>query len=55
VADDEIHQAHELRDKENESEDGEAEDAVGHYFAGNISIEKAHGSAGHILASGAAV
>src|ERR1700683_3803393 len=50
---DEVHQAHELRDEEYKSKDSEAKDAVGHNFARNVSIEKAHNSAGHILAPGA--
>ena len=54
VPDDKVHQAHELRNEEYESEDGEAQDGVGNYFASNISIEKAHRSAEHILASGEA-
>jgi hypothetical protein len=53
VADDEVHQAHELRDEEDERENGEAQKGVGDDLAANVSIEQAHSSAPHILAPGA--
>jgi hypothetical protein len=54
MADDKVHQSDELWDEEYESKDSEAEDAVGDNFACNVSIEKAHNSAEHILAPGEA-
>ena len=42
MADHQIHQAHQLRDEEYESEDSETEDGVRADFAADIFIEKAH-------------
>ena len=44
VADDQVHQAHELRDEENKGEDGESQECVRGYFAAYVSIEKTHTS-----------
>ena len=41
-----VHQADELRDEEYESEDSEAQDGVGRYFAADVSVEQAHLRAG---------
>ena len=39
---DKVHQANELRDEEYESEDSQAQDGVGRYFAADVSVEQAH-------------
>jgi hypothetical protein len=42
MANDQVHQTHQLRHEENESEDSEAKDRMRGYFAADIFIEQAH-------------
>ena len=45
MPDDYVHQAHELRHEEYESEDGQSQQRVGEDFAANVSVKDAHGGA----------
>lgn len=40
-----LHQPHQLGHEENKGEYGKAQHRVGNYFAANVAIEDAHGSA----------
>ena len=45
VADDQVHQPHQLRDEKYERKNGEAQQGVGEDFAKDVSVEDAHGRA----------
>jgi hypothetical protein len=42
MADDQVHQPHELRHEKYESKDSESQDGVRGYFASDVSVEQAH-------------
>jgi len=42
MSDNDFHQADELRDEEDESEDGESEERMGEDFARDVAVQDAH-------------